>query len=93
MPEFVSRLIELTPVIKKSLEQSEIYVAPLTSERRIRQRIEGAIADHIKAQPPPASSLFQTDVRYTKRWNDEEPLEVRISGGNTLPGMPKDLLA
>jgi hypothetical protein len=93
MPEFVSRLIELAPAIKKSLEHSKIYVAPLASERRIRQRIEGAIADHIKAQPPPASGLLPTDVRYTKRWNDEEPVEVRISGGNALLGMPKTLLA
>jgi len=93
MSAFVSRLIELAPAIKKTLEHSEIYVAPLASERRIRQRIEGALADHIKAQPPPASSLLPTDVRYTKRWKDEEPLEVRISGADSLLGMPKDLLA
>jgi hypothetical protein len=93
MPEFVSRLIELTPVIKKSLEQSEIYVAPLTSERRIRQRIEGAIADHVKAQAPPASSLLPKDIRYYKRRSDEEPVTVLLSGGDVLLGMPKYLLA
>ena len=93
MPEFVSRMIELSPAIKKSLEHSEIYVAPFKSEKRIRQRIEGAIADYIKAQPPPASGLLPTDVRYTKRWNDEDPVSVLISGGDALLGMPKNLLA
>jgi hypothetical protein len=93
MPEFVSRMIELSPAIKKSLEHSEIYVAPFKSEKRIRQRIEGAIADHIKAQPPPASGLLPTDVRYTKRWNDEDPVSVLISGGDALLGLPKDLQA
>jgi hypothetical protein len=93
MPEFVSRITELSPAIKKSLEHSEIYVAPFEGEKRIRQRIEGAIADYIKAQTSPASGLFPTDIRYTKRWNDEEPLHVRISGGDALLGMPKDLLA
>jgi hypothetical protein len=93
MPEFVSRIIELSPAIKKSLEHSEIYVAPFKSEKRIRQRIEGAIADHIKAQDPPASGLLPTDVRYTKRWDDEDPVSVLISGGDALLGMPKDLQA
>jgi len=93
MPEFVARMIELAPAIKKSLEHSEIYVAPFESERRVRQRIEGAIADHIKAQPPPASGLLPTDVKYYKKWDDEEPIYVRISGGDALLGMPKDLLA
>ena len=93
MPEFVSRIIELSPAIKKSLETAEIYVAPLKSERRIRQRIEGAIADYIKAQPPPASSLLPKDVRYYRRGSDEEAVSVLISGGDALLGMPKDLLA
>ncbi len=93
MPEFVSRIIELSPVIKKSLEISEIYVAPFESEKRIRQRIEGAIADYIKTQPPPASNLLPTDVRYSKRWNDEEPVAVLISGGHALLGMPENILA
>jgi len=93
MPEFVSRIIELSPAIKKSLEHSEIYVAPFEGEKRIRQRIEGAIADHIKAQPPPASSLLPKDVRYYRRGSDEEPVTVLISGGDALLGMPKDLLA
>jgi len=93
MSEFVSRIIELSPAIKKSLEISEIYVAPFESERRIRQRIEGALANYIKAQPPPASSLLPKDVRYYKRGNDEEPVAVLISGGNALLGMPEDILA
>jgi hypothetical protein len=93
MPEFVSRMVELSPAIKKTLEHSEIYVAPFEGEKRIRQRIEGAIADYIKAQSPPASALLPTDVRYTKRWNDEEPVSVLISGGDALLGMPKNLVA
>ena len=93
MPEFVSRMIELSPAIKKSLEHSEIYVAPFEGEKRIRQRIEGAIANYIKAQPPPASSLLPTDVRYYRRGNDEEPVHVQISGGNDLLGMPENILA
>ena len=93
MPEFVRRIIELSPAIKKSLKNSEIYVAPFEGEKRIRQRIEGALADHIKAQPPPASNLLPKDIRYYKRRSDEEPVTVLISGGDALLGMPKDLLA
>ena len=93
MPEFISRIMELAPVIKKSLEIAEIYVAPFKSEKRIRQRIEGAIADYIKTQPAPASNLLPKDIRYYNRGKDEEPVSVSISGGDALLGMPESLLA
>ena len=62
--EYIQRLEELAPVIKKLLEIEVVFVAPLQSEKRLLQRIEGAIAMYIRSQPAPMSSVLPSDVRY-----------------------------
>jgi hypothetical protein len=58
MAEFAQRYLELAPVIQEYLEAIELFLAPVTGDRRMRERIEGAIAHQIREQSAPASSLL-----------------------------------
>jgi hypothetical protein len=62
MPEYLDCFVDLAPAIKKFLEMVRVLVSPFEGEKRIRQRIEGALAAHIKNQEAPASSLLPKDV-------------------------------
>lgn len=93
MPEFLERIVELAPAIKESLEIAEIWVAIFHGEKRIRQRIEGALAKHIKEQPQPSSSLLPKDIRYYQRRKDEAPISVTITGASGVYGLPRNITA
>ena len=89
--EYLDRLEEFAPIIRKRLQTEAVFVAPLRSERRLRQRVEGAIAEHIKAQPAPVSSLLPSDIRYYRRRADEEPVTVVIECRCHVHGLPRTL--
>jgi hypothetical protein len=91
LPEYLDRLEEFAPIIRKRLQTEAVFVAPLRSERRLRQRVEGAIAEHIKAQPAPVSSLLPSDIRYYRRRADEEPVTVVIECRCHVHGLPRTL--
>jgi hypothetical protein len=93
MPEFMELYTELAPVIKKFLEIAEIFFAPLTVDKRTRQRIEGAIANAIKEQPALAGNLLPHDIRYFKRKKDEAPIVVNIECSENIIGLPRCLEA
>ena len=92
MPEFLRRYEELAPLIKASLAIQVAFVAPFDGERRLRQRIEGAIAMTIRANTV-ASSLLPDDIRYLERKENESPIRVFIESGNAIVGLPKQLTA
>ncbi|MFZ5453263.1 MAG: hypothetical protein ACOZF2_15500 [Thermodesulfobacteriota bacterium] len=91
MPEYLERLEEFVPVMLKLLQNEIVFVAPFRSERRLRQRLEGAIAKHIKSQPAPMSSVLPSDVRYYHRRVDEAPIMVTIEGHCHVHGLPREL--
>jgi hypothetical protein len=43
LPEFLAQYERLAPIIKRSISVTKLFVAPLKVERRICQRIEGAL--------------------------------------------------
>jgi hypothetical protein len=86
--EYVRRLMDLAPAIQKNLATLRVLVAPLDAERRARQRVEGALANHIRSQPPPASALLPRDIRYYGRRVDEAPIVVGLSCGVEVLGLP-----
>ena len=61
--EFASRYLDLAPIIHSYLENIEVFVGALDADRRIRERIEGALANHVRAEPLLASMLLPNDVR------------------------------
>jgi hypothetical protein len=91
LPNYIDHLEEFAPIIRKTLQTEVIFIAPLQSDRRLRQRIEGAIAQHIKIQPLPASSLLPLDIRYNPRKKEEVPISVIIECASSIHGLPEAL--
>jgi len=92
-PEYLGLVEQLLPAIRRELQMEVVFVAPLKIESRLRRRVEGALAAHIKAQPAPASSIFPTDVRYYTRNASEAAVEVSVSCSSKIYGLPELLMA
>jgi hypothetical protein len=93
MPEYLERLEEFTPNLRKLLQIKVVFVAPFKTTRRLRQRLEGALAKHIKSQPAPVSSVLPLDIRYYQRKADETPVTMAIKCHCHIHGLPKELEA
>lgn len=93
MVEYLDNLVKLAPAIQKTFQITNIFVAPFEAERRIRQRVEGALAVYIKEQPPPASSLLPRDIRFYYRGNEESPISVSLRCSANIHGLPNQLTA
>jgi hypothetical protein len=89
--EYIARFEELGPVIRKLLQIEVVFVAPFRSERRLRQRLEGAIAKHIRSQPAPVSAVLPSDVRYYYRKAHETPVPVIVECHCHVLGLPQKL--
>jgi hypothetical protein len=92
-PDFLSVVEQLVPAVREELRIEALFIAPLKIDNRMRRRIEGAIATHIKAQPPPASSVFPSDVRYYTRAASELEVAVTITCASQIHGLPDSLMA
>lgn len=85
--EFLQRYEELAPIIREFVGLLRIWLLPLEYEPRIRKRIEGAIARHLRSQEDPVGSFQDTDIHYPRRREDEEPIAVQISYAANILGM------
>ena len=52
--------------------------AHLDTKKRIRRKIESALAFHLRDQSKPISGILPDDVRYYRRKTDETPVYVEI---------------
>lgn len=87
--EFIKNYENLAPIIKRYIEIHDIFLAPLTIDRRKRVLIEGNIAKIIKRQKPPISNLLPTDIRYIyNRKESEEGFAVVIECNENILGLP-----
>jgi hypothetical protein len=57
--------------------------------RRLRERIESALALHLYAQPGMVGAFQEEGVHYRPRWPSEEPVQVRFRCGAMLLGVPE----
>lgn len=88
--EFISNYEKYAPIIKRYIEIHDVFLAPLTAERRKRQLIEGNIVKIIKGQNPPVSNLLPPDIRYfSNRKETEEGFTVNIESKKNVFGLPK----
>jgi len=90
LPEFLSRYESLAPKIKKSILIQDLFVAPVKIDRRLRQRIEGALALALR-EDAEASSLLPNDIRYIRRRDDEDPTLVSIFSEEKIEGLPEKI--
>ena len=76
--EWSERKKELTPKIESYLNTLCIFLAPITLEKLVRQRIESAIAAHIKSQEHPIGKFIGADMRYLGKPNSSELSRIDI---------------
>lgn len=88
MPSFLNSYTQLCPVIQNYLKTVEIFLAPFEADRKLRRRIEGAIAKFIKEQPSPIGDLLPSDIRYTLRKKSEKPIAVQLKSSKKIFGFP-----
>jgi len=91
--EYLQRYVELAPVVKAYVESIQVFLAPLDTDRRTRQRIEGAIAYALWGASDGAGALLPRDVRYRRRRENETPLSVTITSDEKIIGLPQVLVA
>jgi len=91
--EFLNRYSELAPLIYELLGLFRIFIAPLDAEKRIRQRIEGAIAHRLYQQPGIVGAFQENDIRYSRRRADEEPISVTMKFAEEIIGLCNELTA
>ena len=89
--EFLSQYESLSAIIKEYVLSLKVFVAPLKVERRIRQRIEGAIAATIKKDKE-ASSLLPDDIRYYSSRPGKKAIVVSISADQGIDGLPPQII-
>ncbi|MEA3294841.1 MAG: hypothetical protein U9P81_07700 [Euryarchaeota archaeon] len=88
--EFIRDYENYAPIIKRYIEIHDIFLAPLTVDRRKRQLIEGNVTKIIKEQNPPVSNLLPSDIRYVyNRKENEEEFNVNIESNENVFGLPK----
>ncbi|MEJ5357916.1 MAG: hypothetical protein WHT06_04515 [Desulfobacterales bacterium] len=92
LPEFLRRYAELVPLIKESLKTEVVFLAVLECHRRLKRRIEGALAEAHRACPEKAS-LLPEDIRYFRRRADEVPVAVQVSAEKEIEGLPSEIWA
>lgn len=90
---FVEKYVKLAPEIRAYLEVLDIFVAPVQVSKRIRRRIEGAIAFSLRQGPAPIGNFITEDVRYFGRKDDEVPIQVMISSNEKLLGLDSQIMA
>lgn len=93
MLEFLNQYSELSPVIYEYLGLFRIFLAPLDVERRIRQRIEAAIATRLREQPGLIGEFQDEGIRYLPKRTDEEPITVRLTAYEPILGLCNELSA
>lgn len=93
VPEFLEALPDIWPAVVDLAKALRFFVAPLDCDRRLRKRIEAAIAAYLYAQPGAVGAAQDRGIRYeAPRWPNEEPLELTILSSSPLRGLPNALL-
>jgi len=82
----------LSHSVREMLLVLRFFLAPLSCDRRTRQRIEAALANGLHAVPGKVGAFQDEGVRYLPRKKDEKPIECTIASPFTLLGLPHQLL-
>jgi len=88
---FIRRFKELSPAIAELADLYQFYVAPLRCEKRLRERIEAALAGHLYEQPGIVGEFQDSGIRYHGRSADEDAVQAGIRCTTHLLGVPEFL--
>lgn len=93
MLEFLNRYPELSQLIYRYLGEFRIFLAPIDAQRRVRQRIEAAIAKRLLEQQGLTSEFHDHEVRYLSKRTDEAPILVEMQAFESILGLCNELQA
>lgn len=91
--KFLERYSELSKAAYDLIGTFRIFLIPLNSEKRLRQRIEASISDVLLKQPNLVGEFQDGDIRYMSRQPNEKPVKVSIKSGEQILGLPRELMA
>ena len=91
MLEFLNRYLEMSQFIYRYLGQFRFFLAPINVEKRIRQRIEAAIAKKLHQQTGLVGNFQDSDIRYLPRRAGEQPISVIIKFFEPVLGLSSEL--
>ena len=91
--EYLAKLPEFAVHIHKVYAEYRLFLAPLKAERRTLERIEAAIALHLRSIPGPVGEMQDPNVVYRPRWGREKPFTVRFTSQAKILSLPPELEA
>jgi hypothetical protein len=86
--DFLNHLKVLWPAIIELAKMYRFFLAPFNCDRRLRQRIEAAIANCLYEQAGIIGSFQERGVRYIPRRKDESPITVSFESPTKFLGLP-----
>jgi hypothetical protein len=92
LPAFIERT-DLSEPSRQMLRAVRVFVAPFDGDRRLRRRLEAALAQHIWSQPAPASALLPRDIRFLRLAASEAATDVDVATDGHVLGFPARLHA
>ncbi len=93
MGEFLKRLPEFAPKLQEYLHSVSIFVGPIETEKKIRQRIERGIGMAIRKSPEPFCSFYPKDNRYPGIKKGSEPFSFKASFPALIHGLGCEFIA
>jgi hypothetical protein len=87
----IQRFQTLAPAIAGLAKLYRFYVAPLEGEKRMRERIEAGLANHLYQQPGMVGEFQDRGIIYHPRTDTEEPVQASIRCRASLIGVPESL--
>ena len=91
IPEFLERYDEFAPIIKELAGIYRFWLAPVTLETRLRNRLEAAISLPLYDQPGVVGKFQEKGIRYVPRWESEAPMQVVILNRSQFHGLQEIL--
>ncbi len=90
--EFVARHKSLWPHVQGIIQNIRFHLAPLDAEKRLLERVEGAIATCFYEADGIVGEFQETGIRYRPRRDDEEPLTGSIQTDTPIAGLPSEII-
>lgn len=89
--EFEEQKSKILEAVRRQLAGFCIFVADVGTERRLLERIEASIMNHLSQQPSPYSDVPDKGMMLAPRWNAEPPMLMNSRSKAKLYGLPECL--
>ena len=88
--EFLDNYMHHSQLIEQQLQKCRIFLIPLNTEKRILERIEGSIYNILRTQNKEPTMTFIKGVRSSQRYENEEPITVKVESNSLLSEIPSN---